>query len=398
MLLRRGAQHIGHTGGLYLLLKSENMNQRHLERPLASVDALDRVWLAWRVVVHVLVAVLCVVLLVNDGLSWQLFAFAAVYVAGRFLPIKWLWVLCVVVLWTLLLVIAPTGAFLAFALFFVAINTLQPKPALLAVLGMTAIAVYGLGRHNGWQIGGVIGPIIGALIACALGFGFLQLRREAFARAATSRHAGEVEERARLAGEIHDTVAQGLSSIQMLLHAIEQREAAKDHPDPLTLEQVALARRTAKENLVETRRIIAALQPGPLLGADLPVAIARVVTSTPLGNAFSFSTDGHVRPLPPEIDATLVRVAQSLVSNVVRHSQATRARVTLTFEPEHVSLDVVDDGVGFDPQQVPSHAGRTLGLDGVATRVETHGGTVTVESAPGEGTGVSVRIPTSTEE
>lgn len=390
--------HIGDTGGLCLLLKLENMTQRRIERPLASVDALDRVWLGWRIVVHILVAMLCLVVLLNDGLSWQLVAFAAAYAAGRFVPIKWLWVLCVIALWTVLLIVAPTGAFLAFALFFVAINTLQPKPAVVAVLVMTAIAVYGLGRHNGWQIGGIVGPILGAVIACALGFGFLQLRHEAFARATTSKHAGEAEERARLAGEIHDTVAQGLSSIQMLLQAIEQRESAKPEPDALTLEQLGLATQTAKDNLAETRRIIAALQPGPLHGTDLPVALARVVSSTPMGAALTFATDGVPRPLPSDVDATIVRVAQSLVANVVRHSHAKTGRVTLTYEPEHVSLDVVDNGVGFVVKEMPPATGRTLGLAGVVTRVEAHNGTVTVESTPGMGTGVSIRIPTTDEE
>lgn len=364
-------------------------------RPLASVDALERVWLGWRISIHILVAILCVVVALNDGLSWQLGLFVLGYAAGRYVSPKWLWVLAITLLWTLLLVNAPSSAFLAFALFFVAINTLRWRSAIPLVVVMTVIAIYGLGRHNGWQIGGIIGPIIGAVIACTLGFGFLQLRSEAFARAKASRQAGEAGERARIAGDIHDTVAQGLSSIQMLLQSIERREASKEHPDTQTLDQLRLARETAADNLAETRRIIAALQPGPLIGADLPVALARVVASTPMGSALSFETDGEPRALGEDIDTCLTRVTQSLVSNVVRHSQAQSARVTLTYEPHHVSLDVVDNGVGFEPTPPRAHStGSTVGIEGVRTRVKHLGGTVTVESAPGEGTGVSLRIPT----
>jgi len=138
-----------------------------------------------------------------------------------------------------------------------------------------------------------------------------------------------------------------------------------------------------------------------LVGTQLPVALARVVASSPQGQAIAFATDGQPRQLPEDVEAALMRVTQSLVSNVVRHAHATRAQVTLTYLPDQVSVDVVDNGVGFDyDAQVQRAVRRKSGAEGilgVRTRVAKLGGDVHVETAPGQGCGVSVMIPTSQE-
>ena len=400
MLCRSARLHIGQQARHGLLLKLHGMvHTPQKSRQLASADAMERIWLLWRISIHVLVALLCAVVFVRDGFSWPLAAFIVTYAAGRWVPVKQLWVLAVLVLWVVLLIDATSAGFLAFALYFLVINTLRPELAVPSVGLIAGIAVYGLGRHNGWSIGGVVGPIVGALVACVLGYGFLQLRRESYARVAASRQAGEADERARLAGEIHDTIAQGLSSIQMLLHSAERRVTEHQIDDPDLLRELRLARNTAADNVLEARQIIAALQPQPLVGTQLPVALARVVASTPQGAAIAFATDGQPRQLPEDVEAALMRVTQSLVSNVVRHAHATRAQVTLTYQPDQVSVDVVDNGVGFDydaqVQRTVTRKSGAEGIPGVRTRVAKFGGDVHVETAPGQGCGVSVMIPTS---
>ena len=347
------------------------------------VNKLDQAWRFLGHGLHVLAFVLLLVTLANDGMSWNLAAFAFVYVLGMWMRPTWLWLLLLVGTWTLLLMVAPTAAFLAFPLFFLLIGMLPMARAVPAVAVVTAVAVYALGRFNGWTIGGVIGPVTGAMVAIALGVGFRMLRRET----ATA-------ERMRLAGEIHDTVAQGLSSIHMLLHSVEGRLKRLEIPAAereILLEQISLARETAESNLEETRRIIAELQPGELVDADLPTALGAVVSTTPMGEAIQLEIDGQPHLIGESEQKDVLRIVQSLVSNVVKHSQATAARVTLTYQPDAISVDVVDNGRGMDVQHTQWSS---VGMDGVRRRVKKLGGSLAIESEPGEGCGVSVHIPT----
>lgn len=359
----------------------------------------------------------------SHPLTWVgLIAFAAIYAGQRWIT-RWVggptWFALLVVAWVAMSVGQLEGAFVVFPMFFLAVYVFSPVVSAVVVAAMTVGVVTILVGHIGWNIGAATGPAIGAAVAWTLGVGFQLLHREATAKARaldalvaareealeSSRKAGEADERMRLAGDIHDTVAQGLSSIHMLLTAVESQLAGaaadegEDSPAAQAharmLSQVQLAKETAAENLAETRRIIAALQPAPLEGAALPVALARLASSTPLGGALSFESDGAARSLPAEVEEGLLRCAQSLVSNVVRHSGATGAKLSLTFHPGDVILDVVDNGRGFDPSAAISQgaAGGSLGLSGVYRRVEAMGGQMALESAPGEGTGVSITVP-----
>ncbi|WP_273352752.1 histidine kinase [Corynebacterium resistens] len=387
----------------------------------SRVDQLDRVWTALGHSLHLLVFILLVVTVAADGMSWQVGAFAIAYASGRILPQRSLWMALVLVCWVLMFIHAESAVYIVFPLFFVALGAFRARVSVPLVILMTALAIYGIARHLGWSPGGVIGPIIGALVAIALGLGFRMLRVEAKAREKESHRAGEMQERTRIAGDIHDTVAQGLSSINMLLHSIEGQISSLDASplDPETknqlVRQIHLAQTTAQDNLLETRRIIAALQPSPMMGADLPVALARVTSSSPLGQAVVFDVDGEPRNVDAAVEQELVRIAQSLVSNVARHAQATRARVTLTYQPEEIVLDVVDNGEGFDPATLQemglgtrrtaegtmvvqtTTAGTELaatGLPGVLRRVKSIRGAMALETAPGAGCGVAVRVPT----
>ncbi|QDZ43293.1 sensor histidine kinase [Corynebacterium sp. sy039] len=344
------------------------------------VNKLDRAWVFLGHGLHFLVALLALVTLVKDGMSWALAAFCFIYIVGMWLRPRGLWLLLVVGAWAVLLASAPTAAFIAFALFFLLIRFLPMRAAIPAVSAVTIIAIGALAYSKGWTVGGVIGPIMGAVVAIGLGIGFRMLRRETAAA-----------ERMRLAGEIHDTVAQGLVSIQMLLFSAERRLAEETLTDPQILQDLRLARNTAENNLEETRRIIAALQSPSLERGDLPFALQQIVDTTPMGEKLQFGVDGTIRTIPQKTQQEILRITQSLVSNVVKHSHATAARVTLTYQPETLTVDVVDNGRGMD---VVSTQFSPVGLAAIQRKTRALGGTMTIESEPGHGCGISVEIPT----
>lgn len=393
--------------------------------------ALGRIWRWLRVCLDLLITVLLVFVALRgvatadaghlSPATWLwLVAFAIVYAIGRMQPDdgpRW-WLPAVIACFTGLAWTSPDGVWLAFPLFFLVLQAVAGWYAVALVGVLTALAIGTIAWHGGWSVGGVAGPVLGAAVALMVGLGFRMLLREATTRAEAidellaaradvaemSRRAGELDERARLASDIHDTVAQGLSSIQLLLHSAEA--SARDHGDESrtpddraasaerTIGQIRMAREVAADNLRETRRIIAALQPGALTGADLPVALARICAATPAtadGDPATFSVDGDPRPLPADVEAALVRIAQASIANVARHARADRCAVTLTYQPVSVSLDVVDDGVGFDPAAAPPSG--AVGIAGVRRRMAALGGTVSIESAPGSGCGVSVHVP-----
>lgn len=403
--------------------------------------ALGQLWRVLRILLDVLLAVLWLFVVVRaDGtVTWILAgALAVVYVAGRFradvfgpgIP-TWPWLAALSLAFAGLTWATPDAAFLVFPLFFVVMHVATGWAAVALVVALTATTMLGMAHHGVMGVGAIIGPVLGASVAIVVGLGFRLLLHEAMQReraiaelvaaradvADMSRRAGELDERARLAADIHDTVAQGLSSIQLLLHSVErslntgsgaagpgaagpEAGAATDGaagpgaPNHRALESVRMARRVAADNLAETRRIIAALQPAPLAGADLPVALARVCAATPItaeGATADFTVDGDPRPLPVDVDAALVRAAQASVGNVAKHAGASRCAVTLTYQPDAVILDVVDDGAGFDPGATAPEG--AVGISGLRRRMAALGGTVAIESAPGAGCGVSVHVP-----
>ncbi|WP_367129007.1 sensor histidine kinase [Saccharothrix sp. HUAS TT1] len=192
--------------------------------------------------------------------------------------------------------------------------------------------------------------------------------------------AGVLDERHRLAREIHDTLAQGFTGI------ITQLQSDEDPP-----RHVETALRLARENLVEARRSVHALRPPALDGANLPDALAEVAAgwTDHTGVAASISTTGTARALHPEVEVTLLRAAQEALSNVAKHARASRVGLTLSYMEDVVTLDVRDDGAGFDPEL------RTdgFGLVGMRQRVSRLAGELVVESEPGGGTAVSASVP-----
>jgi signal transduction histidine kinase len=209
-----------------------------------------------------------------------------------------------------------------------------------------------------------------------------------------ARRAGMIGERKRLAREIHDTLIQGFASIVVNLEAAEGSLGEFPGPYARHLDE---ARATAREGLSEARRIVWALRPGALDGAPLPDALARLAGrwSKATGVRADVAVTGEAVPLSTEAEVTLLRVAQEALNNVGKHAGARRAVLTLSYMGDNVTLDVTDDGVGFETEGAASQAGPDggFGLGAMRERVEGVGGTLLVESEVGGGTTLAVGLP-----
>ncbi|MFF7814162.1 sensor histidine kinase [Streptomyces sp. NPDC007945] len=368
---------------------------------------------ALRLCLHLLVAGLLVLVAVRDRSTAGAVLAAVVggvYAAGAWLPAVrrsqraaggWLAVLALS--WLALLWATPDALWLAFPLYFLQLHLLPVRWSLPAVALTAGAAILSYVGHGAALNPGVfIGPLLGAAVAVATVLGYQALYRESEGRrrlieelvttraelAAAERHAGTLAERERLAREIHDTLAQGLSSIQLLLRAAERAlpagSPAAGHIDR--------ARRAAQENLAEARRFVRALTPPDLERGSLAAALERLCEPG-AGPRARFSVSGTPVELPTPYEVALLRIAQSALGNTVRHASASRVEITLSFMDASVTLDVVDDGRGFDPVSVRPSSDGGFGLPAMRSRAESLGGTFTVESGPGQGTAVAVSLP-----
>ncbi|MFD5870065.1 sensor histidine kinase [Streptomyces sp. NPDC060322] len=206
-----------------------------------------------------------------------------------------------------------------------------------------------------------------------------------------AREAGVADERRRLAAEIHDTLAQGLTGIIAQLQAVTSTE------DPaLAREHLDRAAGLARHSLGEARRSVHDLVPAALVHDDLPGALKKTVTgwAERTGVRADLTVTGTVEPLHDEVGATLLRIAEEALANTARHAGAARAGVTLSYMGDEVTLDIRDDGCGFDPAALPPRSGTGgFGLGGMRARAERIAGTAEVETEPGQGTAVSARVP-----
>jgi signal transduction histidine kinase len=211
-----------------------------------------------------------------------------------------------------------------------------------------------------------------------------------------AREAGVLDERQRMAGELHDTLAQDLTGIITQLEAAD-RAGRRPEQWRRHLDQ---ARALARDSLTEARRSVQALRPEPLEDASLPDAVADMArrwseTSTvPL----HFQTTGEPRPLLAELEMTLFRVAQEALANVAKHAGASKVGLTLSYTDDAVLLDVRDDGVGFTAGPdgdggSASADGQGFGLDAMRQRLRRVAGNLEIESAPGDGAAVNASVP-----
>ncbi|MFJ6986209.1 MULTISPECIES: sensor histidine kinase [unclassified Streptomyces] len=362
------------------------------------------------------------------------------------------WLGPTVAAWAVLVLLAPSYAWCAVPLFYAGLRSFPPRTAIPLVVVLTALAVAAQLRLAGWPDPNVLlAPPAVAAVATTV---YVVTQRQTARRAvliddlvrtrrelaATERREGTLAERERLAREIHDTLAQGLSSQRMLLQAADRLwdtapDTARDH--------VRTAGAIAERSLAEARRFVHDLTPADLAeGGGLARALdALAARETTPALTVEVRTDGTPTPLPAAVESALLRIAQGALANVREHAAATTATLTLTCLDDQVVLDITDNGRGFPahgghtnenpapdgrtpedpavrdgvPPEVPAvrdertpdgpvrgtvgtlgtddSAARGHGLPAARARLRQLGGTLTIESTPGEGTVLSASIP-----
>jgi len=230
--------------------------------------------------------------------------------------------------------------------------------------------------------------LVGAVLLIAGAWATFRLR----VRQIRSRFALVLEERARLAREIHDTLAQGFVGISSQLDAVamcmpNDRSPARQYLD--------LARRMARHSLTEARRSVMDLRASVLEGQDLAAALESGTRMWTAGSGVDVAVDvsGPQAALPQDFEQHLLRIAQEAVTNVLKHASASRVAVKLHTEARKIYLRIVDNGHGFEQRDVFSSGGGHFGLIGMRERAERLGGELHLMSHPGHGTEVEVTVP-----
>lgn len=327
---------------------------------------------------------------------------------------RW-WLVGLAVVWVAAVAVSEEFVWVAFLIWLLAGHLLPPWPSVgFSVLVFAVVALAPLVHHGTFSYAGFFGPLIGGVFALGISRGYLELLRDARERerlvaslrqtqdemaavqeelALTQRHSGAVAERTRLARDIHDTVAQGLSSIRLLAHAAADRTTDADAGR--ALHQVE---GLAGDNLVDVRRIVAALAPSELEEGALAAALGRMLVRlrAETGLATDLRVDDTVPPLPTAAEVALLRTAQSALANVRLHAGAERVVVSLVDADDAVRLDILDDGRGFDVDAWNATAateGSSYGLHFMRSRLRELGGGLDVESTPGDGTALSAYLP-----
>lgn len=341
------------------------------------------------------------------------YAVGAVGLAHRSDSTRHLWVgglslLCLAAVW-----VSPDFAWVSFAVFVTYANLLPPVAAVGAIVALavgTGGILVGRWPHDGHWAAQIVGPLVGAAVAGAL-VGISRLAaaetaerqrlldellaaRDDLARAHLD--AGVRAERERLAREIHDTLAQGFTSIVMLAQTAEAELV--DGASAGATERVRLIETTARDNLAEARALVAAFAPAGLTDATLREALDRLASrfTAETGIAVEVEHPAQELVLGRAHEVVVLRVAQESLTNVRRHAAASSARVRLSVGADGgAQLEIADDGRGIDP----AHA-EGFGLRGMRDRVDATGGRIEVGSPASGGTVVRVQLPapSSTEE
>lgn len=394
-------------------------------QPVLTGEAVLR-GLRWAL--HLSVVILLVVGLVRafgadpgPAALWMVSAvavgFAGVYAAGTAARprVPKVWLASVTALWVVLLLMEADFTWLAFPLFFLHMHLLPARHAILTVVVLTSTVVvvqwWELGRAD---VPTLLGPLLGAAFSVVMALAYqalyaenqlqqraleqLRLTREELA--SSQREAGALAEREQMAREIHDTLAQGFSSVVLMTRSAET--SLRDGEIEAARKQLTAVGATATENLDQARSFVRTLQTGQQERQPVAESLRRACESVQAqaaargeGLRCRLIINGEPSPLPAAHGVALLRAAQASLSNVTQHARASTAVVTLTYTDDAVLLDVVDDGVGFDVAAVPGPRsdGTGFGLLSVRERVEALGGRFDLESAPGSGTAVALRLP-----
>ncbi|GGU96094.1 two-component sensor histidine kinase [Streptomyces filipinensis] len=298
-------------------------------------------------------------------------------------------------------VLAGETRILAFALIPQCFMTLRMRGALTAVTVINVVPVAGWAVL--WRPGAedllvnTLSALVTLVFSAVVGGWIIRIieqsleRAELIAELDASRHEisrlsavhGALTERERFAREIHDTLAQGFTSLLMLVQAVD---AELDSDPAQARRHLALMDETARRNLAEARALVAGGAPADLAGASLPDALHRLTARQDA----ALEVTGPVRALPAGVEVVVLRACQEALTNARRHAgSSSRAEVRLDYADDTLALSVRDDGCGFDPATAPSG----YGLAGLRARAAEVGGTAAVRSAPGDGTTVTVRLP-----
>lgn len=389
----------------------------------------ERVLRGLRWALHISVVVLLVIGLLGtvnaQPGAWHLVAvggvvlvFSAVYAvgirAGQHLTV---WLATVTALWVVLLILDLNFTWLAFPLFFLHMQLLRTRHAVISVMVLTGVVVAAQwATRGGPDLPTLVGPVLGAGFAVVLALAYQglyaenqaqqaalnELRRTREELSVSQREAGAMAERARMARDIHDTLAQGFSSVVLLARAASTSMDNQEYGT--AAEQITAIRSTASENLEEARRFVRVLQSGREGEQPLAASLQRacqMVEAEAAARGESLRSRLVISGDPLALEAAqgvaLLRAGQASLSNVAKHAQATMAVITVTYTDDQVLLDIVDDGVGFDSSaistDVPRADGTGFGLLSVRERIAALAGEFTIESSPGEGTAVSIRLP-----
>ncbi|MFD2466086.1 sensor histidine kinase [Amycolatopsis silviterrae] len=385
-----------------------------------QADAWERSYWSWEVLFAVAYVATAVLVLVNDGSAATkivseaaLGAIAAGYLAvGRRVvhgedngTARVVAAVALIAL-TATAILATTAAsfvlFLACPLLFM---LLELRPAVAATTLLILLEPVSAVLNGGWdnQLLSVLLPMTAILIVFSVLAGkftsdvlqqsraraelIRELESSQAEVARLSREAGTAAERERLAREIHDTLAQGFTSIITLTQAIESE---LDTDLSTVRKHLALAGRTARENLAEARAMVAALAPSDLATGSLPEAVRRQAErlSEEIGVPVEYEVD-DLPTLPTAVEVVLLRAAQEALSNVRKHSGATFVRVRLSAVDGAIRLRVEDNGCGF----APDADGAGFGLRGMRSRAEQVGGTLEVRTGENGGTELELEVP-----
>lgn len=324
------------------------------------------------------------------------------------LPVVWLGLL--VTLWLTAVLLAPSFLWLIFPLVMVAMHVLSPVAGALGVGALWALStgLYWWRYPDEAGPGVLVGPLMGVVFAAGTFLLYRALHREATTQAAlaaellaaqeqlrtSEKQAGRMEERERLSREIHDTVAQSLSSIVLLARAAR---SAEDHAEQLTLIE-----QQSQDALDEARRFVRDLT-APALEEGFLDSVRAVIhrhsstaAAAQLGLDIDLEVVGNEGLVVPENLAHVgLRCVQEGLANVVKHSGAQRARVTVGLWGQHFSIDIADNGRGIAAHRPEGSSG--FGLSGLRSRLAAVGGSLHVESDNGGGTILNCRIPLTAE-
>jgi signal transduction histidine kinase len=242
-----------------------------------------------------------------------------------------------------------------------------------------------------------IGDILGTAIEHTKLYQQLRKSKERYRDLARQILITQEEERRRIARDLHDETSQTLSGLALNLQALIEMAERGGTQDLEFKERLKKIHSLTVLASTEVGRLIANLRPTVLDILGLIPAIRQYAEANliPMGIHVSFELTEGAKPLPPEVEMGLFRWAQGIIGNIIQHSQAKNATLSLRREGEEIILSISDDGKGFDVSKLTGidKDGRGAGLFGVKERIGLLGGTCSVQSQPGKGTQVTARVP-----